>query len=142
MMVVESGGGGVERRCLACYRVGWQRPSLHGGPLLLGCGLLLGNWLSRLDGRLLGLGTGVVVCDLDADLASILAPAGEVLPDVVLATARDDDILEVDPSLANQVSLLVVGEDGDFELIVVGGIVDGEAQFLVPGREGSAIWER
>lgn len=89
------------------------------------------NGLGLGDG-FLGLWARVVVRDLNPDFTGVLALAGEILPEIVLATTGDDDVAQVDPCLSNQFCLLVVVEDGDFELVIVGGVVDGEADFLIP----------
>lgn len=60
------------------------------------------------------------------------------MPLVALATARDDNVAKVDPVLANQLRPLVVAKDRDLQLVVVGGVVDDEAQFLVPVNMRSA----
>lgn len=99
----------------------------------------MGRCLFDLAGGLVWLRSAIVEGDLDPDLASILALAGEALPDVVLSASGDDDVPQVDPGLPNQVGSLVVGEDGDLELVVVRRVVDGEAQFLVPGRESAGV---
>lgn len=54
------------------------------------------------------------------------------MPKVILPTARHDDSLEVDPGFANKVCLFIVVEDGTLEFIIVGRIVDIEAEFLIP----------
>lgn len=54
------------------------------------------------------------------------------MPDVTLASTVYDYILEPDPRLADQLSLLVVVEYRNLEIVVVGRIVNGESQFLVP----------
>jgi hypothetical protein len=61
------------------------------------------------------------------------------MPDVALAAAGLDDVADVDPCLADELGLLVVVEDGDFELVVVGRVADGEAQFFVPAVTLSAF---
>jgi hypothetical protein len=81
---------------------------------------------------LLSLRARVVVRDLHADLAGVLALAGEAEPLVALAAARRDNGREVRPGLANQLRLLVVVEDRHLQAVVVGRVVDGEAQLLVP----------
>lgn len=109
-----------------------KRPPLYGrgsgakGVHIGGCLLL------DLGSRLVGLGSAVVVGDFETNLTGVLAFARQALPDVSLATAGDNDTLEVDPGFADEVSSLVVGEDGDFELVVVGGVVNSESEFLVP----------
>lgn len=92
----------------------------------------LRGYLLRLGSWLLGLWTGVVVSELDPDLTGILALAGQVMPQVVLATARDNNVTQVDPCLSYQVGLLIVVEDRDLELVVIWGIVNSETNFLVP----------
>ena len=54
------------------------------------------------------------------------------MPSIALAAAGGNDGFEAHERLSDQLRLFVVVEDGDFELVVVGGVVDGEAQFLVP----------
>lgn len=85
-----------------------------------------------LGGWLLGLWTGVVVGELDTDLASILALASQIVPQIVLAAARDDNVTQVDPCLSYQVGLLIVVEDRNLELVVVWGVVNSEPNLLVP----------
>jgi hypothetical protein len=53
------------------------------------------------DGRLLRLGSGVVECDFDANLSSVLAFAGELMPFIALAAAGDDDVAQIDPYFSN-----------------------------------------
>jgi hypothetical protein len=57
---------------------------------------------------------GVIVGHLNPDIASIFASTLEWMPVVILASSRDDQVLQVDPSLSNQVCLSIVVEDGDF----------------------------
>jgi hypothetical protein len=101
--------------------------------------------VSGLDSWLLGFRSAVIVCDLDSNLASILSPAGKVLPNVLLSTAGYDDVLQVDPCLANEIRLLVVGENRNLKLVVIRGVVNGEAKLLIPtqrqhiGSESSSL---
>jgi hypothetical protein len=60
------------------------------------------------------------------------------MPQVCLSSTLDDDVLELYPAFANELRLLVVVENGDFELEVVGGFVDGETELLVPAQRMSA----
>lgn len=76
---------------------------------------------------LLLLRTCIVICELNTNLAGVLAPAIEAVPGVALAAAGDNDGLEAHPSLTNQFGLLVVVEYRYFQLVVVGGIVHGKA---------------
>lgn len=96
--------------------------------------MVIGRDGLRLGYRLVGFGPAVVECDLHADLARILAAAGEVVPLIALPATADDDVLEVYPRLANEVGLFVVVEHGNFELVVVRAIVNDEAQLLVPAQ--------
>lgn len=79
-----------------------------------------------------GLGPFVVVCQLDSQLAGVLALEGETLPEIALAATGHDDLGKIDPGLANQVGALVLAEDGDFDAVVVGRVVHNKAQLLVP----------
>jgi hypothetical protein len=108
-MIGGRGGGGW---CLASYWVRRQRPPLDGGSMLHASSVDF-SWggLLWLGGRPLRFGAVVVVGDFEANLAGVLASAGQVLPDVALTAAGDNDALEVDPGLADQIGLLVVGED-------------------------------
>jgi hypothetical protein len=90
------------------------------------------HWWLRLHHGLLGLGAAVIEGNLDADLAGILAPAPELVPLVALAASRHDNVAQVDPGLSNQFRPLVVVKDRDLELVVVGRVVDGESEFLIP----------
>jgi hypothetical protein len=112
--------------------VGWQRPALdrlafagtaHRWTLAVDAH----GFLPRLCYGLLCLGPGIVVSNLDTDLSSIFALAVQRVPVVALSSARCDDGLEVGPRLPNQLCFLVIVEDGDFEAVVVGRVVDGEA---------------
>lgn len=82
--------------------------------------------------RGLSLGPRVVVCELYPQFAGIFALVVQSLPEIALAAARSNDLGEIDPGLADEIGALVFAEDGDFELVVVGGLVDGEAEFLIP----------
>lgn len=62
------------------------------------------------------------------------------MPGIALAAARDDDGLEVDPRLSDELCLLVVVEHGHLQLVVVGRVVHGEAELLVPAwRQRSLV---
>jgi hypothetical protein len=74
----------------------------------------------------------VVVSQFHPDVTGVFALEVELVPQIILATARHNQLFEIDPSLANEICLLVVVEDGAFELIVVGRFADGETQLLVP----------
>jgi hypothetical protein len=57
------------------------------------------------------------------------------MPQVIGFSSRYDEVGEVDPRLANKIRLFVIVEDGNFQLVVVWGISDGKAQFLIPELE-------
>jgi hypothetical protein len=76
--------------------------------------------LPRPGSGLFGLGPAVVKGDFQSNFPRILASTGEGLPHVILAASSNDDALEIDPRLSNEVGFLVVCEDGDLELVVVG----------------------
>jgi hypothetical protein len=124
------------RWCRACG-VGRKRSSLDGHALSWPANrwtLTLGTrrFPPLLDHRLLCLGAGVVECQLDSNLASVFALAVERVPVVALSAAGCDDGVQVGPGLTDQFRLLVVVEYGDLEAVVVGRVVDGETEFLVP----------
>lgn len=54
------------------------------------------------------------------------------MPDVVLPSSWLDHVGKIDPCFAYQFRLLVVVEYRALELVVVGRIVNVEAEFLVP----------
>lgn len=118
---------------LAGKRIRRERASLGWcGPERTRRGIRLRGYLLGLGGWLLGLWTSVVVGELDADLTSILALASQVVPQVILAAARDNNVTQVDPCLSYQVGLLIVVEDRNLELVVVWGVVNSETNLLVP----------
>lgn len=140
------------RRRLLCGRLAGERIRRERAPLgrcspertrrrirLRGYLLGLGGWLLRLW-------AGVVVSELDADLTGILALASQVVPQVILAAARDNNVTQVDPCLSYQVGLLIVVEDRDLELVVVWGVVNSETNLLVPSclqvseEEAHELW--
>ncbi len=75
---------------------------------------------------------GVVVGQFHTNIASIFALEVQLMPQVVLAAARHNDIVEVDPGFTDEVCFLVVVEDGALQFVVVGGVVDVESEFLIP----------
>jgi len=54
------------------------------------------------------------------------------MPPVGLASSWYAHILQANVGLSNQICFLVVVEDGHFEIVVVGRIMNGESKFLVP----------
>lgn len=126
------------RRRLLCgrltgKRIRRERASLgRCGPKRTSRRIRLRGCLLGLGGRLLWLWSSVVVGELDTDLTSILALASQVVPQVILAAARHNNVTQVDPCLSYQVGLLIVVEDRNLELVVVWGVVDSETNLLVP----------
>lgn len=47
---------------------------------------------------------------------------------------RNNDALEIDPCLSDEIRFLVVCENGDLELIVIGRIMHCKSQLLVPAE--------
>ena len=80
----------------------------------------------------LGLWPRVVVCQLQIDLARVFALEVESMPPVVFASSWYADFGKMDVSLADQIRLLVIVKDGEFEIVVVGRVVYCESKFLVP----------
>lgn len=93
--------------------IGRKGPPLHrSAGCRLRAVLLVGN--NRLGFRsrgLLGLGPRVVISDLHADFASVLALVRQTMPKIALPSAGYDDISEVYPRLPNQISPFIVIED-------------------------------
>jgi len=56
----------------------------------------------------------------------------ELSPAVVLATTRDEDLVEPNGTFANKVDFFIIIEAGEFEGAVVGRVADFEAEFFVP----------
>lgn len=56
------------------------------------------------------------------------------MPNITLSSAWNNNLLQIDPRLANYFCLLVVIENGNLQLIVVGGVVDGKSELLVPRK--------
>lgn len=84
------------------------------------------------DSRLVRFGARIIVRDFESNFPRILAAACQRLPYVVLASSSNDDALEIDPGLSDEIRFLVVSEDGDLELVVVGRIMHCKSQLLVP----------
>lgn len=51
---------------------------------------------------------------------------------VILASSRNDQVLQVNPRLSDQVCLLVVVENGNLQFVVIGRLVYRETQFMIP----------
>lgn len=123
--------------------VGWQRSPLHRHAFARSTDCWALTVRARrlpplLYYRLFLLRAAVVVCDLHADLAGVLALAIERVPVVALSAAWRDDRREICPRLSNQLRLLVVVEDGELQAVVVGRVVNSKAQFLVPAYVSTA----
>lgn len=54
---------------------------------------------------------------------------------VVLTSAGDNQVVQVDPGFPNQIRPLIVVEHGDFQFEVIGGLVHRESKFVVPGMK-------
>ncbi len=88
--------------------------------------------LSRFASFELGVGSRIVVGQLNPDVAGVFSLEVECMPQIILASPRYNDFFQIKPSFSYEVGLLVIVKDGAFELVVVGRLVDGESQFLVP----------
>jgi len=53
----------------------------------------------------------VVVRDFNPDFAGIFTLAAQRMPQIILPATGDNDLLEIDPSLSNDIGLLVIIED-------------------------------
>lgn len=109
-----------------------QRPSLdlrlgHDRTIFRGSNTLCPLPSLRLRSR-------IVVCELQSDLPSVFPFASQALPNVILAASRNDDVAQIKESLANQFCLLVLCEDRKLQVVVIRGVVNGEAQFGIPAR--------
>lgn len=54
------------------------------------------------------------------------------MPEVTLASTRDNDAFQVDPRLPDKIRLFILAETGNLELVIIGGLADGETKLLVP----------
>lgn len=54
------------------------------------------------------------------------------MPKVILSSAWYHDLSKLDPSLSDQVRLLIVVKNRDLQLVVIWGIMNCESKFLVP----------
>lgn len=78
---------------------------------------------------------GIVVRELDPQLASVFALAIQPLPEIALASTRHQYLVQIHQRLANQVRrLFVLAEDRNLQRVVVEGVVHREAQLLIPSR--------
>lgn len=76
--------------------------------------------------------TRIVIGHFHADVSCVLALELEFMPGIALTAAWDNQRAQVDPCFSDQVGFLVVIEDGNLYLIVVGRIVHGKSKLLVP----------
>ena len=81
---------------------------------------------------MLFLWSGIVVRELDPDLAGIAAFALKGMPSVRAASSSLNDAFQADPALPDELGLPVVIEDRNLELSVVRRIMYGEAKLLIP----------
>ena len=91
--------------------------------------------------RLLQFGTCIIVCELNPDVPCVPPLAIEAMPEIICPSTRYHYLFESHPSLSDEFGLFVVVEHRDFQLVVVGGIVNGEAQLLIPkaSQSGSSV---
>jgi hypothetical protein len=68
----------------------------------------------------LGLGSSIVVGQFHSNLACVFSLEVQLVPDVILPTARDEDLFEVHPDFPDQVIFLVLIEDRALQLVIVG----------------------
>lgn len=99
--------------------------------------LCLGFLLSLFNDCLI-LGARVVVCHLNADFSGILALELQAVPLITLAASGNDQLAQVNPRLPDQICLLVVIEDRNFEPLIIRGLMHSESQLLIPRRKVSA----
>lgn len=121
----------------------WQRSSLDlfwlsrtrerrsrssgGGGSATGLGLnLLSSFFSFLDDGLV-FWSSIIIGHFDADFPSVFALEVKLMPLITLPTTRDDQVIQVNPCLADQIGLLVVVKNRHLEPVVIGGFMDGEA---------------
>lgn len=89
------------------------------------------SW-SRIIFHLLQFWTCIIVCELNPDVTCVPSLAIEAMPEIICSSPRYHYLFESHPCLSDEFGLFVVVEHRDFQLVVVGGIVDGEAQLLIP----------
>lgn len=73
--------------------------------------------------RLLLLWPSVVVRDFDSDLPGVFAFAIQVMPQVILSPAWDDDLAQIDPSLSNYLGFLIIVKHRHLQLVVIRRVV-------------------
>ena len=95
------------------------------------------SWLIHL----LWLRASIVVREFHPHFTSVFSSAVEIVPSIALPSTCHNDFCEVDPSLADELSLLVVIEDRHFEVLVVRRVMYGEAKLLVPGSLCQRRWK-
>jgi hypothetical protein len=99
--------------------------------------IVSGHCRVSLWGRLFHLWARVVVGELEADFASVLPLALQLVPAITLAAAGYDDSVEIQPRFSYEFGLLVVVEHGDLELVVVWRVMYSKSKFLVPKKHKS-----
>lgn len=60
-----------------------------------------------------------------------------MMPEIVLSTSSNNNLVKWYPTFSNKLSLLVIIEHGDFETVVVGRVVNGETELLVPSESSA-----
>lgn len=76
--------------------------------------------------------SSIVVGQLNPDLARIFAFAIESLPYIAFTASGDNNIIEAHPGFTNQIGPFILAKEGNFQVVIVGRIVHGEAKLLVP----------
>ena len=89
--------------------------------------------------RFLLLWARVVICNFDPDLPGVFALAAQRVPNIVLSSTWNNNLLQIDPRFSNYLSLFVIVENRNFQLVIVWGVVDRKSKLLVPANRVS-IW--
>jgi hypothetical protein len=74
----------------------------------------------------------VVVSHFNSNISCIFSTALQWVPVVVLASTRNDQVVQVDPGLTDHVGLLIVIEYRDLQFEVIWGFVHGKSELRVP----------
>jgi len=69
----------------------------------------------------------IVVSQLDPDLSSVTPFAVQRVPIIFLTASSLQQGVKIDPSLTNEIGLLVIVENGQFQVVVVGAVVYDES---------------
>jgi hypothetical protein len=74
----------------------------------------------------------VVVGHFNSNISCIFSSALQWMPVVILASTRDDQVVQIDPGLTDHVGLFIVVEYRDLQLEIIWRFVYGEPEFRVP----------